>query len=192
MNRHLLPDEIDQLLDGEVGFGSTQLRAHVRGCEQCRAELEEARQLVRVLEHLPHFAPSPLFSQRVLGRVQIFVPWHVTLLDTVRGWMPRSRPARAVALAGLSSFAAVMTLATLWLLSHLDAAIYATTLALTRVRGAVVGGLADLVGGLLGEPARQALATGGVLGLLALGSGLLVVTILATRVVRALSTPRIR
>jgi hypothetical protein len=76
--------------------------------------------------------------------------------------------------------------------SHLDAAIYATTLALTRVRVAVLGGLGDVVGGLLGEPVRQALATGGFLGLVALGSVLLIVTILATRVVRALSTPRLR
>lgn len=192
MNRHLLPDEIDQLLDGEVGFGATPLKSHVRSCEQCRAEVEEARRLVRVLEHLPHFAPSPLFSEQVLARVQVFVPWHVTLLDTVRGWMPQSRPARALAAVGTASVAAVMMVTTLWLVSNLDAVIYATSLALTRLRGAVVGAAGDLVGGLLGEPARSALTAGGALGLLALASVLLIVTFLATRVVRALSSPRIR
>ena len=46
-HRHLLPEEIDLLLDGEVGFGVQPLRAHVRGCDLCRRELEDARALVR-------------------------------------------------------------------------------------------------------------------------------------------------
>ena len=31
---------------------------------------------------------------RVMARVQVFEPWHVTLRDNVRGLVPRSRPAR--------------------------------------------------------------------------------------------------
>ena len=50
MNRHLLPEEIDQLLDGEVGFGTTPLKQHVRTCAECRAELDSARVLVSQLE----------------------------------------------------------------------------------------------------------------------------------------------
>jgi hypothetical protein len=192
VDRHLLPDEIDLLLDGEVGFGTTPLKAHVRSCAHCRAELEEARTLVRALEHLPHFAPSPVFARSVMARVQVFVPWHVTLLDTVRGWLPTSRPAQALVGTGLATVAAVMTLATLWLLSNLDAAIFAGNLALGRLRGAVLGGLGDLVAGLLGDPARSALDAGGMTGLLVAGTLFLVLAALATRVVRALSTPRSR
>ena len=36
-HRHLLPAEIDLLLDEEVGFGVSPLRAHVQACADCRA-----------------------------------------------------------------------------------------------------------------------------------------------------------
>ena len=88
MDRHLLPEEIDLLLDGEVGFGTAPLKAHARSCAECRAELEDARAVVRELEHLPHLSPSPLFTERIMAHVQVFVPWHVALLDTARQWMP--------------------------------------------------------------------------------------------------------
>ncbi len=192
MNRHLLPDEIDLLLDGEVGFGTTPLKAHVRSCELCRAEVEEARRLVRVLEHLPHFMPSAAFAGKVMARVQVFVPWHVTLVDSVHGWLPRSRPGQVLVATGLASVAAVFTLATLWLLSNLDSTLFAANLAITRLRGAVLGGLGDVVAGAFGEPTRAALSSGGGMALLAVGTLLIFLTALATRVVRALSTPRSR
>ncbi|HMI58475.1 MAG TPA: hypothetical protein VK511_10530, partial [Gemmatimonadaceae bacterium] len=106
MERHLLPEEIDLLLDGEVGFGTPPLKAHVRSCTVCSKELEGARALVRQLEHLPHIAPSPLFASRVMSRVQLFVPWHVALLDSVRGLIPQSRALR-FATAGLFATIAV-------------------------------------------------------------------------------------
>ena len=37
-HRHLLPDEIDLLLDDEVGFGVAPLKAHIRDCADCRAQ----------------------------------------------------------------------------------------------------------------------------------------------------------
>ena len=49
-HRHLLPDEIDHLLDGEAGFGVAPLMGHVEACSACRAELAEARQIVSALE----------------------------------------------------------------------------------------------------------------------------------------------
>ena len=45
-HRHLLPNEIDLLLDGEVGFGVAPLRAHVDGCEDCQARLARSRKVV--------------------------------------------------------------------------------------------------------------------------------------------------
>ena len=44
-HRHLLPNEIDLLVDGEVGFGVAPLRAHVRECAECHAKLDEAREV---------------------------------------------------------------------------------------------------------------------------------------------------
>ena len=100
MKRHLLPNEIDLLLDGEVGFGVTPLKAHVRTCEDCRTTLEEARTVVTALEHLPHLAPSPLFANRLMSQVQVFVPWHVAALDSARRYVPRSQPVRYLVGAG--------------------------------------------------------------------------------------------
>ena len=51
-HRHLLPNEIDLLLDGEVGFGVAPLRAHVDGCEDCQARLARSRKVVDALEDL--------------------------------------------------------------------------------------------------------------------------------------------
>jgi hypothetical protein len=48
--RHLLPNEIDLLLDGEVGFGVSPLRAHVDDCATCRSRLADARVVVEALE----------------------------------------------------------------------------------------------------------------------------------------------
>ena len=59
MNRHLLPEEIDLLIDGEAGFGVAPLKAHVRRCAECRGELEDARAVLAALDQLPHLAPSP-------------------------------------------------------------------------------------------------------------------------------------
>ena len=57
-HRHLLPNEIDLLVDGEAGFGVAPLRAHILECSDCRERLEDARVVVDALESLPyqHFA----------------------------------------------------------------------------------------------------------------------------------------
>ncbi|HEY9480323.1 MAG TPA: hypothetical protein VIP79_09540, partial [Gemmatimonadaceae bacterium] len=91
MNRHLLPEEIDQLLDGEVGFGTAPLKQHVRTCSECRAELDSARALVNRLEQLPRFAVPSRFTDEVMSRVQVFVPWHVALADSFRALAPTQR-----------------------------------------------------------------------------------------------------
>ena len=91
-HRHLLPDEIDLLLDDEVGFGVAPLKAHIRDCADCRAQVDEARFVVDALEDLPHFAPSHTFADRVMSQVPVFVPWHVAARDTVRRWLPTVAP----------------------------------------------------------------------------------------------------
>jgi len=118
------PDEIDQLLDGEQGFGVAPLQAHLRDCAECRAALDEARVVVEALEHLPRFAPSTDFAQRVDGTGAGVRALACAARDAMAGWLrplaPRSQPVR-VALAGAGlSLAAMLSVASIWLLAHLD------------------------------------------------------------------------
>jgi len=119
-HRHLLPDEIDLLLDDEVGFGVQPLKAHIRDCADCRAQVEEARTVVDALEDLPHFAPSHTFADSVMSQVPVFVPWHVAARDTVVRWLPHSRPARVAVAAMATSAASVLTIAILWIATQAD------------------------------------------------------------------------
>ena len=96
-HRHLTPQEIDLLVDGEEGFGIAPLAAHIEECVTCRTELEAQQELVGSLEQLPHFTPSPLFAYRVMREVQVFEPWHVAAMNSVQRFIPRSRPARVLA-----------------------------------------------------------------------------------------------
>ncbi len=193
MDRHLLPEEIDQLLDGDVGFGTAPLKLHLRACDTCRADLDDARALVRQLEHLPHYEPSAVFADRVLGQVQVFVPWHVTALDTLRGWMPRTRTARAFAWTGFGSAAVVLTTVSLWLLTRLDAVIFAIDMAVGRVRAGVGSGLADVVATLFGSTAVHAFRTSGAVGLwIALTVLLLLAAVTARAMRAAVAGPRRR
>jgi hypothetical protein len=185
VDRHLLPEEIDQLLGGDVGFGTAPLKMHVRACATCRAELDEARALVRQLEHLPHFVPSTVFADRVLSQVRVFVPWHITALDTVRGWMPRTRTARAFAWTGLGSAAVVLTMVSLFLLTRLDAVIFSIDLAVGRVRAAVGSGLADVVAAFFGNAAVHAFRTSGAIGVWVALTLLLLFAAVTARAMRA-------
>ena len=174
MERHLLPEEIDLLLDGEVGFGTPPLKAHVRSCAVCTKELEGARALVRQLEHLPHIAPSPLFAIRVMEGVQLFVPWHVALLDSFRAFIPQSRALRVAAAGMFASIAIVLTVVSAWVFTRIDAVMFTADLVLDRMRSAALGALGTGISTLYGEAARPLLA-GGALGL-AMAALLLVVT----------------
>src|SRR5262245_32899006 len=119
-HRHLLPDEIDLLLDDEVGFGVQPLKAHIRECDECRAKVDEARIVVDALEDLAHFAPSHTFADRVMSQVPVFVPWHVAARESVKQWLPQSRPARLAVAATATSVASVLTVAILWIATQTD------------------------------------------------------------------------
>jgi hypothetical protein len=137
-HRHLLPDEIDLLLDDEVGFGVAPLKTHIVDCADCRAKLDVARFIVDALEDLPHFAPSHAFADRVMSQVPVFVPWHVAARDNVRQWLPRSRPARIAAAALATSMASLLTVAILWLGSQTDVVALASGAAGDRVQGLIL------------------------------------------------------
>jgi hypothetical protein len=163
-HRHLLPNEIDLLVDGEGGFGLAPLRAHVRECATCRAELEEARQIADTLEELPHLAPSMGLSDRVMAQVPVFVPWHVAARDAVSRWAPQSRPLRAAAFAMGTAVASVLTVATLWLVAQGDLLALVAGLAGDRVRGVAGDGLREVAAALFGPQFLVLLQQTGIMG----------------------------
>lgn len=191
-HRHLLPDEIDQLLDGEAGFGVAPLVAHVQACAKCRAELAEARQVVSALEHLPHLGPSPRFSDRVMAQVQVFEPWHVSALDTVKRWIPASRPARALAVAATSVFALVISITAVWMAVRLDAFLFFLDLAGQRARRAVFDASGDVIASAFGGAAVDALKAGGMTAAIGITSFLALIVVSAFALRALVSTARRR
>ena len=192
-HRHLLPNKIDLLVDGEAGFGVAPLRAHVAECDECRARLDDARIVVDALEDLPHFAPDSRLADRVMAQVPVFVPAHVAARDSVTRWLPQSGPARAAAAIVGTSIAGLLTVAMVWLASRGDAAIFATSLFADRVQSLVMGTARDLAFSLLGESAVSAIQASGMLGvtLLVLGFlGTAVGTILGLRRLATASSRR--
>ncbi len=187
-HRHLLPEEFDLLLDDEVGFGVAPLREHARGCEQCRAQLEDARLIAAALEELPLFAPSYALADRVMSRVPVFVPWHVSAVETAARLLPRSRPSR-LAMAGLlAAVGASLTGAALWLASRGDLVTLAADVAGDRLRGAVVQGVEGGMVTLFGPAAMDALQKGGLLGLGAIAAGFLAAAAVSAWGLRAIAS----
>ena len=191
-HRHLLPDEIDQLLDGEAGFGVAPLQAHVDTCPVCRAKLAEARQVVSALERLPHLTPLPSFADRVMAQVQVFEPWHVTALDSVKQWVPASRSARLVGVGATSVFALLISVAAVWTAVRLDAFLFFFDLAGQRARAALFDAVGSAIANTFGDAAVDALRTGGMPAVVGI-TGFLALVVLAAVGLRAvLATARRR
>lgn len=165
INRHLLPNEIDLLVDGDVGFGVAPLRAHVRQCAECRARVDEERELVDALETLPHLAPSPLFAERVMAGVHIVEPWHVAARDTARRLVPRSLPARAAVMVAAASASVVLTVVSLWIATRLDLLAFVSGAAVEQGRLAVASVLEAIVGTAFGPEAAAFVQATGTIGL---------------------------
>jgi anti-sigma factor RsiW len=192
-HRHLLPNEIDLLVDGEAGFGVAPLRAHVADCDECRARLEDARVVVDALEALPHFAPDARLADRVMAQVPVFVPAHVAARESVVRWLPRSAGARAAALVLATSVAGMLTLAMVWLASRGNAVVFAIGLFVDRLQGLAIGAARDVGVSLLGESAVAAIQSAGTVGVMLLVLGFLgtaVGTVLALRRLATASSRR--
>ena len=187
-HRHLLPNEIDLLVDGEAGFGVAPLRAHILECSDCRERVEDARVVVDALESLPHFAPDLRLADRVMAQVPVFVPAHVAARDAVRRWLPRSAAARTAAVAVGASVAGALTLAMIWLATRGDAVLFISGLLGDRVRTAVAGAARDLALALLGESAVTALQATGALGVTLLLFGFLLAAVGTVAGIRRLAT----
>ena len=186
-HRHLLPNEIDLLVDGEVGFGVAPLQAHIRECEECRRELDDARRVATLLEELPRFAPSYGLADRVMSQVPVFIPWHVAARDAVAAWVPSSRPLRVMVLAGGSAMAALFTVATLWILTRANVVTFASAAAGDQVRSVVVSGARDVIGTLFGPQVFVAIGQGGAIGLAVAAAGFVLTAGVALAGLRSLA-----
>jgi hypothetical protein len=175
-HRHLLPNEIDLLLDGEIGFGVAPLRTHVEECVDCRARLADAKTVTSALDNLPRFAPSSAFATRVLSQVQVVEPWHVALTSSVTRLVPRTGPMRIVMAASAGAIAVGLSSAAVWLSFRTDVAMYLAGLANDRIRVALSTGFGAFARTVFGSGAIDALSTQGPA---ALGVGIAVVVIAA-------------
>jgi hypothetical protein len=180
-HRHLLPSEIDLLLDGEAGFGVAPLQTHVRDCAECASRLEDARIIVDTLEALPHFAPSAALADRVMAQVPIFVPWHVAAREAVTGtverWAPASRGARLAVAGAVTSVLAVLTIGMVWVAVQGDLLLVASGLAGDRLRTLVGGVVRDAAVAVFGEQMLIAVQQTGALGIaLAMGGFVIAAT----------------
>lgn len=178
-HRHLLPDEIDLLLDGEEGFGVTPLKAHLAQCAGCRAEYEAQREVSLALEALPHIAPSARFTEKVMASVHVFEPWHVTLRDHLRRALPRTQVGRAVVFGTGGVMAVTMTALTVWLAHRADAVLFLGALVGRRTREAVAGGVHEAVVSTVGQGAASTVASSGMAGV-AIAASVVAAAILAT------------
>lgn len=188
-HRHLLPDEIDLLLDDdEVGFGANPLKAHVRDCADCRAQVDEARFIVDSLEDLPHFAPSHSFANRVMTQVPVFVPWYVSVRQTVAQYVPQSRSAR-LALGGLATaVASVLTVAMLWISTQTDVLVVASGAAGSEMKGLVYDGGHAILSTVFGDQMFAIIQSTGRIGIIAALLGMAAATAGSIAGLRALAT----
>ncbi len=176
-HRHLLPNEIDLLVDGEAGFGVAPLRAHLDECADCSGRFEDAFVIVQALEELPHFAPDSRLADRVMAQVPVFVPARVAVRDTVHRWLPQSVSARAAALVAGTSLAGLLTMALIWLATRGDAVLFVSGLFGDRMRAAVALAARELAVSLLGESVLAAIQATGMVGAALLAGGFLVAAV---------------
>lgn len=172
-HRHLLPNEIDLLVDEETGFGVQPLREHVRDCSDCRARLNEARAVVAALGEVPLLAPRVGLADRVMAQVPVFVPWHVAARDAAVRLVPSTPAARALAASIVAVVGTVLTGLTLWIATRGDAIGMFAGLVGDQAREAAIAAVGSAMVTLFGPqlvaafqqvgPMGIALATGGFL-----------------------------
>jgi hypothetical protein len=190
LDRHLRPDEIDLLLDTEVGFGVPPLWAHVLDCPPCQAALERAQELLLAVEDLPHFTPAADFADRVMRQVQVFEPWHVAARDTVRRILPASRPAQVAVGVGLAASALVLLSGARWVVGNADVGLLLANVGVEQARASTAAAAAELLLAMVGESGYTAWVAGGSMVVLAAGAGFVAVASAMVAALRALTAGR--
>lgn len=171
-HRHLLPNEIDLLVDGDAGFGVAPLRAHLTECGDCRARYDELRMVADAVDALPHFTPTLRFADAVMQNVQIVEPWHVALTESARRLVPSSTPMRVLAGVGAGLAAVAISGSAAWLAFRGDLAGWVVNLFIDRTREGIVIGAGEVAAGALGSDATSTLAAGGLSTLAVVGGAL--------------------
>lgn len=161
-HRHLLPNEIDLLVDGDAGFGVAPLRAHLAECGECRERYDELRLVAETVEALPHFTPNLRFADGIMAQVQIVEPWHVAAAEYARRLVPASTPMRVLVGAGAGVAALAVSGSAAWLAFRGDLAGWVVNLFIDRTRQTLVTGAGEVAAGALGADATTALASGGL------------------------------
>jgi hypothetical protein len=169
-HRHLLPNEIDLLLDEETGFGVQGLREHVRSCTDCKARLDEAQAVVSALAEVPHMAPRFGLADRVMSQVPVFVPWHVAARDAAVRMVPTGTVARALAATIVAVVGTLVTGVTLWVATRGDVLAVVTGLIGDQAREAATSAAGSAVAALFGPQVIAAMQQLGPLGV-ALAAG---------------------
>lgn len=187
-HRHLLPNEIDLLLDEPSGFGVAPLREHVRGCPACRARLAEAREVVATLAELPLLSPRIGLADRVMSQVPVFEPWHVAARDTVVRWMPASHAARVLAAVLVAVVGSVVTGLTLWIATRGELLAMITGVVGEGASNAVANAAGDVVVALFGPQVVGAVQQVGPLGIAFAAGGFLVASLATVLGLRLIAT----
>ena len=187
-HRHLLPNEIDLLLDGETGFGVQPLREHLSGCPDCRARLAEAREVVGALSEIPLLAPRMGLADRVMTRVPVFVPWHVAARDAVRGWIPSTPIARALAAALVAVVGTLVSGLTVWAATRGDVLSTLTVVVGEQARSSVADAAGDIVVALFGSQVIGAVQQLGPLGIGLAAGGFLIASLATVFGLRLIAT----
>lgn len=173
---HLLPNQIDLLVDGDAGSTARTMRAHLADCPDCRHRFERAQDAAHAVEALPHFTPRLPFADHVMAKVQVIEPWHVALTGSALRLVPTRGPVRVLTTIGISLAALAISAGALWLALRGDLATWMLSLAFERGRETLVAGARNLGSGVLGTDATT-LASGGAWPL-ALTAGLLTVALI--------------
>ncbi len=161
-HRHLLPNEIDLLVDGDAGFGVAPLRAHLSECDDCRLRYDELRLVAEAVEAVPHFTPNLRFADGVMAKVQVVEPWHVALTESAARLVPASTPMRYLVGAGAGVAAIAISGSAALLAFRGDLAGWVVNLFVDRTRQTLVTGAGEVAASALGADATTTLASGGL------------------------------
>jgi len=157
---HLLPNQIDLLVDGDAGFTARPMRAHLAECADCRRRFEAAQRAADAVEALPHFTPRLPFADQVMSKVQVIEPWHVAVEESARAFVPPRGPMRVLAIVGGGMTALLITGGVLWLSLRWDLASWLLNVGFERGRALAAASATSLATGALGADVSATLASG--------------------------------
>jgi anti-sigma factor RsiW len=96
-------DQLEAYVEGTLDTSDTAvLDSHLLSCARCQGEVEDWRSLFAVLSSMPRLAPTPLFADRVMSRVDLTLPLPARVAAWLARLVPKSTTGWALAAAMLS------------------------------------------------------------------------------------------